>query len=385
MQKVKIVFFIYQLGAGGAARTMLNILNNINREKFTPVLVTLDYEGNYEEHLNKDIKLVKLNTKRLRSAIFPLAKVIRREQADIVFSTIPNYNTIAILARLFSFTKAKNIVREAAYLGGSLKENIKLFAYGRLYRFASKVIALSNGVKENIVKRYKINENKIKVIYNPVDLENIRQKIETGIMPEEHAAVFQNSSQVIITAGRLVKDKDQQTLLKGFARLKEKTDTNIKLLILGEGKLEQELRQLAKELSIERDVFFLGFQQNPYMYFKQADLFVLTSIHEGFGHVLAEALATGTPVVATNCKPGAVEVLKDGKYGRLIPVGDSESLAKEMLNILSLDEKEREKIKHRGQERAQHFNAHGIVEQYEEVFLQVMKHKINRITGDERA
>src|SRR5699024_2401897 len=99
----------------------------------------------------KDIKLVKLNTKRLRSAIFPLAKVIRREQADIVFSTIPNYNTIAILARLFSFTKAKNIVREAAYLGGSLKENVKLFAYGRLYRFASKVIALSNGVKENIV------------------------------------------------------------------------------------------------------------------------------------------------------------------------------------------------------------------------------------------
>ncbi len=222
MQKVKIVFFIYQLGAGGAARTMLNILNNINREKFTPVLVTLDYEGNYEEHLNKDIKLVKLNTKRLRSAIFPLAKVIRREQADIVFSTIPNYNTIAILARLFSFTKAKNIVREAAYLGGSLKENVKLFTYGRLYRFASKVIALSNGVKENIVKRYKISENKIKVIYNPVDLENIHQKIETGILPEEHAAVFQNSSQVIITAGRLVKDKDQQTLLKGFARLKEK-------------------------------------------------------------------------------------------------------------------------------------------------------------------
>lgn len=116
MQKVKIVFFIYQLGAGGAARTMLNILNNINREKFTPVLVTLDYEGNYEEHLNKDIKLVKLNTKRLRSAIFPLAKVIRREQADIVFSTIPNYNTIAILARLFFHLQRQRILLEKQHI-----------------------------------------------------------------------------------------------------------------------------------------------------------------------------------------------------------------------------------------------------------------------------
>src|SRR5699024_10741734 len=101
------------MGGGGAARTLLNIINNIDREKFTPILATLDFTGDYEKDLKDDVKLIKLPAKRLRKSIFPLAKVIREEKADIVFSTIPNYNTIAILANVLSFTKAKNIVREA--------------------------------------------------------------------------------------------------------------------------------------------------------------------------------------------------------------------------------------------------------------------------------
>lgn len=109
LKKIKVIFFIYQMGAGGAARTMLNILNNMDRTKFTPVLVTLDYDGSYENYINEDIKFIKLKTKRLRSAILPLAKVIRTEKADIVFSTIPNYNTIAIAARVLSLDR-KSVV-----------------------------------------------------------------------------------------------------------------------------------------------------------------------------------------------------------------------------------------------------------------------------------
>ncbi|GEN32387.1 glycosyltransferase involved in cell wall biosynthesis [Cerasibacillus quisquiliarum] len=373
MKKRKIIFFIYQLGAGGAARTMLNILNNIDRKRFTPILVTLDYEGDYERYLKPDITFVKLKTKRLRSAIIPLAKVIRKERPDIVFSTIPNYNTVAILARLLSFTKAKNVVREAAFLGGSTKQNTKLFLYGRLYRFASKVIALSNGVKDNIVKRYKINKNKIEVIYNPVDIENIQERIQTGTIKQEHQAIFQDDAKVIVTAGRLVRDKDHHTLLKAFAKLKEKMATKkTKLVILGEGILQEELKQLAKKEAIEEDVYFIGFQENPYIYFEKADLFVLSSLREGFGHVLAEALAVGTPVVSTKCKPGATEVLQNGQYGKLTPVGDAEKLATAMYNILSLEEKRIEEIINKGQERARDFDAKTIAKQYEKMFLRVL-------------
>jgi glycosyltransferase involved in cell wall biosynthesis len=366
VKKKTIVFFIYQMGAGGAARTFLNIMNNLDRSRFNPILVTCDYKGSYEEYLHPEITFIKLKTKRLRSAIFPLAKLIRQVKADLVFSTIPNYNTIAILGRVLSFTQAKNMVREAAYLGGTPKEDMKLRAYGMLYRLAGKVIALSRGVKQNIVQRYKVKPEKIRIIYNPVDLDTIEEKSTNGEIAPEHQPIFAGNDKVIITAGRLVDDKDHQTMLKAFSKVNEEIKS--KLVILGEGEREAELKALAKELQIEDRVYFAGFQKNPYVYFKQADVFALSSKREGFGHVLAEALAVGVPVVSTACRPGAVEVLENGKYGKLSDVGDPTGLAENMLEVLRLDDEKRKEMIDQGLARANEFNAKTIVKQYEEAF-----------------
>src|SRR5690625_7326947 len=113
VKKKRILFFIYQMGGGGAARTLLNIINNIDRKKFTPILVTLNYDGSYEKYINDDVKFIKLDTRRLRSAILPLSKVIRKQRTDLVFSTIPNYNIIALLATMLSFSSAENVVRRS--------------------------------------------------------------------------------------------------------------------------------------------------------------------------------------------------------------------------------------------------------------------------------
>src|SRR5690625_3328994 len=221
--------FIYRLSYGGAARTMMNIVNHLDREKFEPILVTLDFtfdyeqyvhddvrfikldtkrlrSFDYEQYVHDDVRFIKLDTKRLRSAIMPLAKLIRQEQPDIVFSTIPNYNTIAILATLLSRTKTNIIVREAAYLGGSFKENLKLRCYELLYRFANKVIALSNGVKENLISRYHVKRDLIEVIYNPVDIQYIEASMKEPLA-EPYEAIYTSSEKVIVTAGRLVKEK----------------------------------------------------------------------------------------------------------------------------------------------------------------------------------
>lgn len=349
---------------------MLNIINNLDRTKIDPVLVTLNYNGNYEDYLKSDINFIKLETKRLRSAIFPLAKVIRHEQADAVFSTIPNYNTVAILAKLLSFTSAKSIVREAAYLGGDFSANMKLRAYGFLYRFSDKVIALSNGVKENIIRRYNVNPKKIQVIYNPVDVNGIEHLIGDGNIAGEHKSIFTDDAKVIITAGRLVKDKDHETLLHAFAKLKRRINT--KLVILGEGELEASLKAKAEELEIADNVYFLGFQRNPYIYFKHADLFALSSLHEGFGHVLAEALATGIPVVSTNCRPGASEVLNDGEFGVMCNVGDAEDMAVKLYETLTRDNEQLMQMVENGKERARAFDAKRIAKQYEESFMQTI-------------
>jgi len=370
MDKKKILFFIYEMGAGGAARTLLNILNHLDRNKFEPILVTLNYNGSYETSLKSDVTFIKLETKRLRSAILPLAKVIRKQQPDIVFSTIPNYNIIAILARLLSFTKTKNVVREAALLGNENSFNMKLIIYGLFYRLSRKVISLSEGVKGNLVEHYKVKPGNIEVIYNPIDIEQIQSDANSGIIPKEHEHIFKPDKKVIITAGRLVKDKDHQTLIKAFSKVNHQL--NCELVILGEGPLKDDLRKLTKNLQVEQNVHFIGFQQNPYVYFKQADLFALSSLSEGFGHVLVEALAVGLPIVSTNCKPGAEEVLENGKYGELCEVGNHEEMAMKIKAILSLNKNETTDVIEKGLQRANKFAVQEIVNQYEETFMKII-------------
>lgn len=374
MKKVRILFFIYQMGAGGAARTMLNIINNLDRTKFKPILVTLNYDGSYESMIRDDVKFIKLDTKRLSQSILKLAKIIRSEKVDVVFSTIPRVNTIAIMANLLSFTKAKNVVREADNLGGSFSENLKLLGFGFVYKFSAQIISLSIGVKENLVNRYKIKPTDIEVIYNPIDLQHIQKCMTDGEIDAEFSKLFDDEKKIIITVGRLVEQKDQRTLIKAFANVRKQVAS--RLILLGEGELKSELMKLSKDLKIEADVHFIGFQHNPYIYFKKADLFTLSSKHEGFSHVIAEALATGTPVVSTDCKSGPREVLMDGKYGALCKVGDVEGLTRNMLEMLSLDNHELNAIRVKGYERAESFNAHDIVQQYEHVFL--------RVSGSER-
>lgn len=375
MERKKILFFIYRLGGGGAARTMLNIVNHIDRNHFEPILVTLDFTYDYEQYVKEDVTFIKLPTKRLRSSIFPLASFIRNIRPDLIFSTIPTYNTVATLAKLLSFTPAKLVVREAAFLGGTPRENMKLRIFGFVYRFADHVVALSKGVKENLAARYGLKRKKIKVIYNPVDLKHIhKQANETcpAIMKKMH----EEDAKIIVTAGRLVKEKDQNTLLRAFAKVSNQI--NAHLIILGEGELESDLKKLAKNLSVADKVHFIGFQKNPYVYFKHADLFVLSSLSEGFGHVLVEAMATGTPIVSTNCEPGAEEVLDDGEYGKIANVGDATGLSEQMLASLQQSEEETEAVVQKGLRRAEQFDATAILKQYETLFMETIDRRAKR-------
>ena len=361
------MFFIYRLGGGGASRTFLNIINHIDREKFTPILVTLDFTYNYEQYVKDDVIFIKLPTKRLRKAIKPLAKLIKEERPDLLMSTIPVYNTVLILANMLSRTKTKIVVREAAHLGGTWKENMKLKLFGKLYNTTNQVIALSQGVKTNLINRYKVKDSKIKVIYNPVDIEHIVAESEQAV---EQKALFSNSHKKIITAGRLVKEKDQDTLIKAFAKVTE--ETNSELYILGEGELETDLKQLTEKLNVAHKVHFLGFQENPYAYFKEADVFALTSLTEGFGHVFVEALALGLPIVTTKCEPGASEVLQNGKYGYVANVGDVDGVAAQLGQALLLEGSNKEQVINKGKERAADFHVEKIVSAYEKMFQAVI-------------
>jgi glycosyltransferase involved in cell wall biosynthesis len=358
------------MGGGGAARTLLNIINNLDRSKFKPILVTLDFEGSYEEELENDVLHLKLDTRRLSRSVFKLSKIIRKYNVDIVFSTIPRVNTIAIIANVLSGKRAKNVVREADNLGGTFVENLKLKLFGVVYKFSDQIVSLSEGVKENLIKKYNIKSKDIKVIYNPLDLNRIDINAREEV-PLQFKPLFEKKEPVLINAGRLVKQKDQETLLKAFALVNKEIKSQ--LIILGDGPLKEDLVNLGRDLGLHERLTFAGFQLNPYTFIRNADLFILSSRHEGFSHVIAEALATETPVVATDCKSGPSEVLDKGKFGYLSQVGDEKGLARQMIKVLRLTDKERRVVVDQGRCRAEDFEAKKIVKKYEEVFLSLTK------------
>ena len=376
MTKIRVLFFIYQMGAGGAARTLLNIINNLDRERFEPVLVTLNYNGSYEHQVKDDVTFRKVNTTRLSHSVKELAGLIKEEQADLVFSTIPRVNTIATLAA--KMARVPNIVREADNLGGTFKENLQLKGFGLVYKAATQIVSLSEGVKENLVTRYHLKPDAIKVIYNPVDIQHIDEKKAVPLSSSEKRFFAQEALNVI-TAGRLVPQKDQHTLFKALSIINQEMPVN--LIILGEGPLYNELRSFAEELNIQDKISFPGFQDNPYHWIANVDAFVLTSKHEGFSHVLAEALACGTRIVSTDCKSGPSEVLDNGKFGELVPVGDAESLAEALKSVLTESPEKRALQTKNGRERAMFFRADKIVREYEKLFQLTVERKSKGVDG----
>ena len=158
------------------------------------------------------------------------------------------------------------------------------------------IIAVSKGVEKDFL--ILTTPKTIQTIYNPFDIEEIREKAEEKI---------DLAFDYIINVGNLAKVKNQALLLKAYSKL----DTNLHLVLLGKGNQENNLKNLAKKLGIEKKVHFLGWQSNPYKYIKNAKLFVLSSNIEGFGNVLVESLILNTPVVSTNCPSGPNEILVD--------------------------------------------------------------------------
>lgn len=361
----KVLFYMYNLAGGGAERTVINIINNLDKDRIKPILVIGSKTNNdYLYLINKNIKIIQLDCKRHRESLWKLAKVIKKEEPDLLFSTLNMNNIVLTGSRLLTFKKIPVIVREANTRSevGNISLVNKILTYISYNHIASQVISLSNGVKDDLVKNFNVNEKRIQVIYNPVDITNIEEKKKEGITDFEK----NKDQKVIIAVGKLGRQKDYPTLLKAMKKVSEKK--NVKLLILGKGPDEKELKQTCFDLDISDRVTFLGFKNNPYKYIYQADIFVLSSIWEGFGHVIVESMAVGTPVVVTDCKSGPAEILKEDEYGILVPTKNPEILSSKIIELLD-DEKKYNMYKERGFQRANDFNVHKIVNQYETVFL----------------
>jgi glycosyltransferase involved in cell wall biosynthesis len=236
----------------------------------------------------------------------------------------------------------------------------------RFYPWACKIVAVSQGVADDLIQITKLPLSRIQVIYNPVVAPELREKAKEPVAIPWFAAT---NDPVILSVGRLTELKDFPTLIRAFALVRRKLPC--RLLILGEGDQRASLEGLVSRLGLEEHVLLPGFASNPYSYMAQAAVFVLSSISEGLPSALIEAMAVGTPVVSTACPSGPSEIITPEVNGLLVPSADPEALAEAILRVLENKELAR-KLSQAGKLRAMDFCVEKIVKEYDALFKSLL-------------
>ncbi|MFL1994904.1 glycosyltransferase [Lysinibacillus irui] len=309
MKKIKLMLLVPSLKGGGAEKVMVNLSKYLNRENFKITIVCFQMEGEYLANLPLDIEVRNLNVSRVSKGYFPLIKLIKKEQPNMILSTGFESNMILLLTKRFIDKKIKLIVRESSIPSINLQQN-KYF-YGLFYKFlyntSNLIICQSEAMKLDLVKNFKVKDNLIKVIRNPVDFKEIQTLQNEEDIPDKNN--FPNLHNInIMTIGRLSDEKNHRKLIEHFSE-KYKNKKNYHLYILGQGPLESELKKYVSELSLLQQIHFIGFQKNPYIWLKYANLFVLPSKYEGLPNSLLEAISCNIPVIITDHMGGSKEIM----------------------------------------------------------------------------
>lgn len=332
-----VALFLPSLRGGGAERVMVSLARGFYERGLSVDLVLAKAEGPYLAGVPSEVRVIDLSVKRVFYALPGLMRYLRREKPEALLSAMNHTNLVAILAVMFSRTKTRIVVSEHNTLSmeirsmKSFKAKVLPFLTRLLYPKADAIVAVSHGVAEDLAHLTGIPREKVHVIYNPVITSEILIKAEEQI---DHPWFQPGEPPVILSVGRLTKQKDFPTLIRAFALVRKEFPA--RLMILGEGEDRPQIEALVRELGIEHDVALPGFVDNPFKYMKKAAVFVLSSRWEGLPNVLIEALALGTRVVSTNCPSGPSEILEDGRWGALVPVGDAKALADAILKALNV-------------------------------------------------
>lgn len=324
---------------GGAERVMLDLATGFSKLNFSVDLVLVKAEGPYLAFAPDTINIIDLGATRTLKSLPALVRYLRQVRPLAILSTIDHINQIVVWARILARVPVRVVVREAdtiPYLQIGSKKRLMSFVHkqvkAKTYLLADKIVAVSTGVSENLQTFLQIPKTSIEVIYNPVDDKMIVQCAQESI---DHMWFTDSTTPVILAVGRLAIQKDFLTLIHAFSFVRKRIKS--KLLILGEGPERSNLEAAIIELGLENEVGLPGFCSNPFPYIAKAKALVLSSIHEGLPNVLIQSLVLGTPVVSTDCKSGPSEILDDGRYGRLVKVGNIEDLSKAIIESIESD------------------------------------------------
>jgi glycosyltransferase involved in cell wall biosynthesis len=334
LENNRVALYVRLLYGGGAERVMVNLMHGLVAQGVAVDLVMHVVEGPYLAQIPNQVRVINLKAPRMLEGLPKLASYIRKERPRALLSALHYTNEIALWARALAFSKTRIIVSEHNTLSIHSKYRKTDRWAPTLARFfypwADKVVAVSEGVAKDLNQSLGLPKSLIEVIYNPIVTPLMLEKSQ---QPLEHSWFKAGEPPVVLGVGRLEPQKNFPLLIHAFAKVRRQRPA--RLIILGSGGERQALEALVKELDLQTDVSIVSFLENPYPYIAKSDVYVSSSNWEGFGNVIVEAMALGTPIVSTDCPYGPAEILEGGKYGALVPKGDADVMATRILDALS--------------------------------------------------
>lgn len=364
------MFFLPSLGSGGAERQVVRMVQFLD-QYWDIYIVVVKGGGEYLEQIQDPQRYIVLDSPRFPSSIITvlgsylrLRNVIDEVKPAIIYSLLNHCNVATYLSLRKAKTKPihiagvqNNIVEErkaASFLGKIMYDHF----LPKVFEAAEAIIALSKGVKASLSQEYKISPKKVFQIYN-VGFTSPEIPSSVEELPGKPA---------LVACGRLEMQKNYPMMLEVLRYIVDKFPEAV-LTILGQGRLKGELVAMSSRFGLTDNIVWRGFVSNPFEVIKGADIFLLTSDFEGFGNVVVEAMAVGTPVVATDCPYGPGEIIQGGHQGKLVKCGDVQKMVEEINGIMALSEIELLQMKNDASKRANDFSLEIIGQQHQELFL----------------
>ncbi len=334
---MSVAIYLHDLRGGGVERQSLIIAEEFRRHGADVTLVLHRLRGQLLDQVPAGLRVVDLNSSRTLMDVAGLVRFLRAEEPDILLSNVDLNNVAALLAKAISLSRTKVVICQhnpisSTFVSGEnwLYRYIG-FSYRMLSPLISRAVAVSAGVAAELGEMAGLPTDRVLTISNPVVGPDFQSRSAEII---DHPWFDQPKQPVFVTAGRLVPQKDHETMIQALALHRRRV--NSRLIILGSGPLEASLKALVARLELTESVAFLGFRGNALPYLRQADAFLLSSRCEGFGNVIVEALGCGTPVISTRCEYGPAEILDEGRYGVLVEPRNPSAMASAMDQVATL-------------------------------------------------
>jgi glycosyltransferase involved in cell wall biosynthesis len=332
----RLAILMPSLGGGGAQRSMIRLAGGIADRGHAVDVVLAQADGHYLDEIAPSVRVVDLRAPRMSMSLPALVRYLRAERPAAMLAALNYVNIISLWARRLAGVGTRLVVSERNTLSVAVRQRptwrlrLRPHLIRRFYQWADGIVAVSGGVADDLSRVTGLPRERIDVIPNPVITPALKAMAEADL---DHPWMRPGEPPVAIGLGRLVPQKDFATLIRAFAKVRERRPA--RLLILGEGPERASLESLIAEHGLRRDVQLPGWVTNPYPFLRRASAFVLSSRWEGLPGVLIEAMYCGPPVISTDCPSGPREILEGGKHGQLVPVGDVGALSEEIERALS--------------------------------------------------